>query len=115
MSYVRLYNDLSFDTYRQAMCSLKEGEDAYIKIGEALSFLNINNSGSFSTIPGIRRIPVDSGHANSGYQDNMFDTVAAHAQSPKSHRGLDAEAPIPSELISSCVAIMLMIQVNFHQ
>ncbi|XP_020105525.1 protein ALWAYS EARLY 2 isoform X3 [Ananas comosus] len=98
------------DVALQAMCSLKEGEDAYIKIGEALSFLNINNSGSFSTIPGIRRIPVDSGHANSGYQDNMFDTVAARAQSPKSHRGLDAEAPIPSELISSCVAIMLMIQ-----
>lgn len=97
------------------MCALKEGEDAFVKIGEALDSANNRISGPGSGIFGVRRNPPDSGHGSSAYQDHttssMPEATASHA-SPKPHISSDSEIQLPSDLISSCVATLLMIQVN---
>ncbi|KAG8064258.1 hypothetical protein GUJ93_ZPchr0004g39168 [Zizania palustris] len=94
---------LMVDAAIQAMCRVNEGEDAYAKIGEALDNLN-------SRSIGVRRTPPDSGQANSSYQDNNTSEHFDPATSPRLSNGCDSEAQFPSELISSCVATILMIQ-----
>lgn len=102
------------DVAIQAMCKVSEGENAFAKIGEALDNLSIRGTGSGSSILGIRRIPPDSGQANSTCQDNStsgrFDPATTNTSSPRLSNGYDSEAQFPSELISSCVATVLMIQ-----
>ncbi|XP_072981693.1 protein ALWAYS EARLY 3-like isoform X2 [Typha angustifolia] len=102
------------DAAVQAMYTIKDGEDAFVKIGEALDCLNTRSSGSGSSILGIRRIPPDSGYANSAYQDttmsSAFEPATAQSLSPKPPINYDTEVQLPSELISSCVATMIMIQ-----
>lgn len=101
------------------VCTTNEGEDSLVKIGEALDSLSNRNSGSGSSILGIRRIPPDSGHANSTYQQEnvtsaTFDHSAVHAESPKMRVGFEGEVRLPSELISACVSTLLMIQVHLY-
>jgi hypothetical protein len=82
------------------MCKVSEGENAFAKIGEALDNLNSRGTGSGSSILGIRRTPPDSrepGPATPGQR--LFN-------------GCDSDAQFPTELISSCIAMILMIQVN---
>uniref|UniRef100_A0ACD5ZAL0 Uncharacterized protein n=1 Tax=Avena sativa TaxID=4498 RepID=A0ACD5ZAL0_AVESA len=102
------------DVAIQAMCKVSDGENAFAKIGEALDNLNIRGTGSGSSILGIRRIPPDSGQANSACQDSStsgrFDPATTNISSPRLPNGRDSEAQFPSELISSCVATILMIQ-----
>ncbi|KAJ4746084.1 ALWAYS EARLY 2 [Rhynchospora pubera] len=103
------------DAAVQVMCTTSDGEDPLVKIGEALDSLSNRNFGSGSSILGIRRIPPDSGHANSTYQQEnatsaTFDPSAVHAESPKMRVGFEGEVRLPSELISSCVSTLLMIQ-----
>ena len=102
------------DVAVQAMCKVSEGENAFAKIGEALDNLNLRGTGSGSSILGIRRIPPDSGQANSDNSaSGRFDPAAAtnNISSPRVlPNGSDSEAQFPSELISSCVATILMIQ-----
>ncbi|KAJ4821242.1 ALWAYS EARLY 2 [Rhynchospora pubera] len=97
------------------MCTTSDGENPHVKIREALDSLSSRNFGSGSSILGIRRIPPDSGHANSTYQHEnatsaTFDPSAMHVESPKMHVGFEGEVRLPSELISSCVSTLLMIQ-----
>ncbi|XP_015696072.1 protein ALWAYS EARLY 2 isoform X2 [Oryza brachyantha] len=105
---------LMVDVAIQAMCRVSEGDDAYAKIGEALDNLNNRSGGSGSSILGIRRIPPDSGQANSSHQDNNtsghVDSATNSTSSPRLPNGCDSEPQFPSELISSCVATILMIQ-----
>ncbi|KAF0900420.1 hypothetical protein E2562_031596 [Oryza meyeriana var. granulata] len=105
---------LMVDVAIQAMCRVSEGEDAYAKIGEALDNLNNRSTGSGSSILGIRRIPPDSGQANSSHQESNtsghFDPATNNTSSPRLPNGCDSEPQFPSELISSCVATILMIQ-----
>jgi hypothetical protein len=100
----------------QAMCKVSDGENAFAKIGEALDNLNIRGTGFGSSILGIRRIPPDSGQANSACQDNStsgrFDPATTNVPGPRLPSGRESETQFPSELISSCVATILMIQVN---
>ncbi|XP_078180275.1 DNA binding protein isoform X3 [Carex rostrata] len=103
------------DAAVQVVCTTNEGEDSLVKIGEALDSLSNRNSGSGSSILGIRRIPPDSGHANSTFQQEnvtsaTFDHSAVHAESPKMRIGFEGEVRLPSELISACVSTLLMIQ-----
>ncbi|XP_051214162.1 protein ALWAYS EARLY 3 isoform X2 [Lolium perenne] len=102
------------DVAIQAMCKVSDGENAFAKIGEALDNLNIRGTGFGSSILGIRRIPPDSGQANSACQDNStsgrFDPATTNVNSPRLPNGRDSETQFPSELISSCVATILMIQ-----
>ncbi|XP_066392129.1 protein ALWAYS EARLY 3-like isoform X4 [Miscanthus floridulus] len=97
------------DVAIQAMCKVSEGENAFVKIGEALDHLNSRGTGSGSSILGIRRIPPDSGQSNASYHDNCTTAPAANSSS-KLPNGCDSEAQFPKELISSCVAMMLMIK-----
>ncbi|XP_038971850.1 protein ALWAYS EARLY 2-like isoform X3 [Phoenix dactylifera] len=100
------------DAAMQAMCALKEGEDAFVKIGEALDSANNRISGPVSGVFGVRRNPPDPGHGISAYQDHTTSCMSeatVHA-SPKPHISSDSEIQLPSDLISSCVATLLMIQ-----
>jgi hypothetical protein len=95
------------------MCKVSEGENAFTKIGEAVDNLNSRGTGSGSSILGIRRIPPDSGQANTSYQENGTSAPAAsNTSGPRLPNVCDSEAQFPTELISSCVATILMIQVN---
>ncbi|KAL6908230.1 hypothetical protein ACP4OV_002400 [Aristida adscensionis] len=97
------------DVAVQAMCKVSEGENAFAKIGEALDNLNSRSTGS--SILGIRRIPPDSGQANSSYQDNSTPVPATNNNSStRLLNGCESEAQFPTELISSCVATVLMIK-----
>ncbi|KAF3331243.1 protein ALWAYS EARLY 2-like isoform X1 [Carex littledalei] len=103
------------DAAIQAMCSTKEGEDPHVKIGDVLDSLSISNSGSGSSILGISRNPPDLGHANSTSRQEdltsaMLDPSSVNAESSKMHVGLEGGVRLPSELISSCVSTLLMIQ-----
>jgi hypothetical protein len=93
----------------QAMCKVSEGENAFAKIGEALDNLNSRGTGSGSSILGIRRIPPDSGQSNASYQDNGTPAPATNSSS-RLPNGCDSDGQFPTELISSCVAMMLMIK-----
>ncbi|AQK46377.1 Putative MYB DNA-binding domain superfamily protein [Zea mays] len=97
------------DVAIQAMCKVSEGENAFSKIGEALDHLNSRGTGSGSSILGIRRIPPDSGQSNASYHDDCTAAPAANSSS-RLPNGCDSEAQFPKELISSCVAMMLMIK-----
>ncbi|XP_062225369.1 protein ALWAYS EARLY 3-like isoform X3 [Phragmites australis] len=93
------------DVAIQAMCKMGEGENAFAKIGEALDNLYRE------CLPGIRRIPPDSEQANTSYQDNGTPGPATNnASSPRLSDGCDSRAQFPVELISSCVATILMMQ-----
>ena len=93
------------------MCKVSEGENAFAKIGEALDNLNSRGTGFGSSILGIRRIPPDSGQSNASYQDNGTPAPATNSSSILPN-GCDSDGQFPTELISSCVAMMLMIKVN---
>ncbi|KAJ1280082.1 hypothetical protein BS78_04G204500 [Paspalum vaginatum] len=97
------------DVAIQTMCKVSEGENAYAKIGQALDNLNNRGTSSGSSILGIRRVPPDSGQSNASFQDNC-STVPATNRSSRLPNGCDSEAQFPAELISSCVAMMLMIK-----
>ena len=99
------------------MCSLKEGEDAFLRIGEALNSSSIRVSASCPNISTVRYTsnpghdsPAHQNHTNSG----KFEPHATNALTPKSQISCDAnEVQLPFELISSCVATLYMIQVCF--
>ena len=93
------------------MCKVSEGDNVFAKIGEALDNLNSRGTGSGSSILGIRRIPPDSGQSNASYQDNGAPAPATNSSS-RLPNGCDSDGQFPTELISSCVAMMLMIKVN---
>ncbi|XP_009404210.1 protein ALWAYS EARLY 2 isoform X2 [Musa acuminata AAA Group] len=98
------------DAALQAMCTLKEGEDAFTKIGQALDLTNNRNTGS--GILGVHG-PPNPGHSNTTNHDHpasTFDITTVHALSPKTNNSSDADLQLPSELISSCVSTLLMIQ-----
>ncbi|XP_065043114.1 protein ALWAYS EARLY 2-like isoform X2 [Musa acuminata AAA Group] len=98
------------DAALQAMCTLKEGEDAFTKIGQALDLTNNRNTGS--GILGVHG-PPNPGHSNTtnhNHPASTFDITTVHALSPKTNNSSDADLQLPSELISSCVSTLLMIQ-----
>ncbi|CAO2207173.1 unnamed protein product [Urochloa humidicola] len=97
------------DVAIQAMCKVSEGENAFAKIGEALDNFNSRGTGSGSSILGIRRIPPDSGQSNASYQDNSTPAPATN-NSSRLPNGGNSDGQFPAELISSCVAMMLMIK-----
>jgi hypothetical protein len=92
------------------MCRVSEGENPFAKIGEALDNFNSRGTGSGSSILGIRRIPPDSGQSNASYQEN--GTPSATNNSSRLANGGNTDGQFPNELISSCVAMMLMIKVR---
>ncbi|XP_074564654.1 protein ALWAYS EARLY 3-like isoform X2 [Curcuma longa] len=94
------------DAAVKAMCTLKEGEDAFNKIGVALDLAN-NSVSSKGVVQG----PPNSGHGNTANPEHTGRIFDSATFSPKSNHLSDADLQIPSELISSCVSTLLMIQV----
>ncbi|KAK1292003.1 Protein ALWAYS EARLY 2 [Acorus calamus] len=80
------------DAAVQAMTSLKEGEDAFARVGEAVISANKRHSGKVS-------------------QDQAEPDRASQAADSKQVNLIDGSAmQLPSELIQSCVGALLMIQ-----
>ncbi|XP_042436767.1 protein ALWAYS EARLY 2-like isoform X2 [Zingiber officinale] len=94
------------DAAVKAMCTLKEGEDAFNKIGVALDLANNSVSSK-----GVAQGPPNSGHGNTANPEHTGRIFDSATVSPKSNNPSDADLQIPSELISSCVSTLLMIQV----
>ncbi|KAK2976047.1 hypothetical protein RJ640_024775 [Escallonia rubra] len=89
----------------QAISSLKEGEDAFASLGEALDCLSSQNFQPDS-VSLINRSP----ERVSGFT-SMPEPMIGHASGPMlPHDFGRSEGRIPSALVSSCVASVLMIQ-----
>ncbi|KAK9289126.1 hypothetical protein L1049_017599 [Liquidambar formosana] len=98
-----------------AMSSLKEGGNSVASIEEAIDYVNNRLSVDESGMPAVRCTPADSVHGGLASQDQVTSCtsnplVASHAPDPKLNASDQNEAQIPSELISHCVATLLMIQ-----
>lgn len=100
----------------QAMSSMKEGEDAYIKIGEALDHIDKRQLTSDPRVPVIRspeRVNGSLGHHNQFVSGTSDPQLTSNGSGTKLQDGSEKnESQIPSELITSCVATLLMIQVT---
>ncbi|XP_057512836.1 protein ALWAYS EARLY 2-like [Actinidia eriantha] len=100
------------DAAVQAISSIKEREDAFERIGEALDFLDIQK---FTPDCGSS-VMKSAEQANGGAIQNPLSSTSATLQkgSASSQTLRDdserIEAEIPSELITSCVATLLMVQ-----
>ena len=97
----------------QAVCSLKEGDDAFVRVGEALDFPISRNP---EPCVNSRQVHADSGPGNSVSQETTspclsepttLGTLGSRPQISSDSNGTH----YPSELITSCVATLLMIQV----
>uniref|UniRef100_A0A5B6ZU57 SANT domain-containing protein n=1 Tax=Davidia involucrata TaxID=16924 RepID=A0A5B6ZU57_DAVIN len=101
------------DAAIQAMSSMKEGEDAFMRIGEALDSLNKRKFSPDFGASVMRSIEQVNGVA---YQHQLSSFTLepppiGHVSGPMLHNNSDRiEAQIPSELITSCVATLLMVQ-----
>lgn len=88
----------------QATRGLREGEDAFVRIGEALD-LNGRNSN-------LRYVPSDPTHGDSALQERTtsckLEATSGHIPSPND----GSEVQFPIEMISNCVATLFVIQVK---
>ncbi|KAF6154547.1 hypothetical protein GIB67_027820 [Kingdonia uniflora] len=105
------------DAAFQAMGSLKEGEDAFAKVGEALDSANNLNDKAEPSISSVRSsIVPDSGIGNLAYRDfsdpcSSEPSLTVNGTGPKLNNVSEqGDCHNPSELISSCVATLLKIQ-----
>ncbi|CAI8603455.1 unnamed protein product [Vicia faba] len=102
--------DAAFQAWSQAT---KEGKDAITRIGQALDSIDYQQLSSKYRLPVIRSQDQVNG---SFYQHNQSTCKASEpllndASGPKLHKDSDeVDFEIPSELITSCVATLTMIQ-----
>ena len=99
----------------QAFTLRKDGEDAFVRIGEALDSIDNQQLTSDSRVPVIRSQQQVNGGLGSHNQSTSCKSeplLSSDASGAKPCNDSDEnEARIPSELITSCVATLLMIQV----
>ncbi|XP_011036805.1 PREDICTED: protein ALWAYS EARLY 2-like isoform X2 [Populus euphratica] len=110
---LRLKAHAMVDAAVQAISSMKEGEDAFSRIGEALDSMNRSHLGSESRAQMIRS--QEEANTGLGLQNQLIPStpesqVNCNVSGPQSNDSEKIETAIPSELISSCVAALLMIQ-----
>ncbi|XP_061946584.1 protein ALWAYS EARLY 2-like [Populus nigra] len=101
------------DVAVQAISSMKEGEDTFVRIGEALDSMDRRHLGSEYRVQMIRAPEGASGGLrlqNQLIPSTSEPQVNSNASRPQSNDSDKTETVIPSELISSCVAALLMIQ-----
>ncbi|KAK9161497.1 hypothetical protein Syun_007838 [Stephania yunnanensis] len=113
----RLKAHTMVDAAVQAMSSLKEDDDAFLKVGESLESVNNQNGVTDSGIVAARCLSSqDSVHGSMAQPDStnswtLEPNAAVDASNPKANDACGlGELQIPSELISSCVATLFMIQ-----
>ena len=100
----------------QAISSMKEGEDTFVRIGEALDSMDRRHLGSEYRVQMIRAPEGVSGGLRLQNQlilSTSEPQVNSNASRPQSNDSDKTETVIPSDLISSCVAALLMIQVTW--
>lgn len=97
------------------MSSTKEGEDIFIKIGEALDHVDkrhLTSDSRVSTVRSLEQVNGNLGHHHQFISGISGPSPTSDATSGNGQEGSDKnEAQIPSELITSCVATLLMIEV----
>ncbi|KAI5566423.1 hypothetical protein BDE02_13G018800 [Populus trichocarpa] len=101
------------DVAVQAISSMKEGEDTFVRIGEALDSMDRRHLGSEYRVQMIRAPEGVSGGLRLQNQlilSTSEPQVNSNASRPQSNDSDKTETVIPSDLISSCVAALLMIQ-----
>lgn len=95
---------------------MKEGEDAFTRIGEALysmSGCQLASDAGVSVMRYSNQVNGSLGHENHLTTCTSEPLVTGHQSHLKSHDVSDTnELKIPSELITSCVATLLTIQVK---
>ncbi|GKU97737.1 hypothetical protein SLEP1_g10838 [Rubroshorea leprosula] len=111
----RLKAESMVDAAIKAMSSVKEGEDPYVRIGEALDCVDKQQLTSDTRVPVVespeRVNSIQHQQNHSSLISHMSESTLAGASDPKLQEDSDkSEAQIPSELITSCVATLLMIQ-----
>ncbi|XP_028184337.1 protein ALWAYS EARLY 2-like isoform X3 [Glycine soja] len=111
----RLRAHAMVDAAFQALSLAKEGEDAFIKIGQALDSINHQQLASQSRLPVIRsqeQVNANGSfyhlnHSTSGVSEPILNDPSL----PKPHNCSDKfDTELPSDLITSCVATLIMIQ-----
>ncbi|XP_020596183.1 protein ALWAYS EARLY 2-like isoform X2 [Phalaenopsis equestris] len=102
------------DVAVEVMHALKDGEDAFVRIGEALELASSGNPVSTSAIAAVRNTSTDAAPDNKPYQDHgtsRLEAATVQVPSPKCQSSFNGtEVHCPTELISSCVATLFMIQ-----
>lgn len=100
----------------QAFSSRKEGEDAYVKIREALDSMDNKSMAPESRVSTNK--PQEQVNGNLGHRNQLISSTSEPAitgDSSTSNLRVDSdknEAQVPSDIITSCVATLLMIQVS---
>ncbi|XP_019441172.1 PREDICTED: protein ALWAYS EARLY 2-like isoform X1 [Lupinus angustifolius] len=103
----RLSAKVMVDAAFQALPSTTEDEDAFTRIGQALDSIDYQQLASNTRLPLIRSQEQVNG---SSYNLNQ-STLLNDASSPKLHNDSNkVYTEIPLELITSCVATLIMIQ-----
>lgn len=96
---------------------MKQGEEAFTRIEDALDSMHKQQLRSDSGVSVLRLLdPVNGSFAHSNQLTSFTSEplLTSHASGPKlPNDSGKIEAPIASELITSCVAALLMIQVNW--
>ncbi|GKV18563.1 hypothetical protein SLEP1_g28925 [Rubroshorea leprosula] len=109
----RLKAHAMVDASIKAISSVKEGEDPYTRIGEALDSVDKQQLTSDARMPVVKPTEQVNGiqHQQNRLISNMSELTFAGASDPKLQEASEkGEEQIPSELIKSCVATLLMIQ-----
>lgn len=98
----------------KAISSMKQGEEAFTRIEDALDSMHKQQLRSDSGVSVLRLLdPVNGSFAHSNQLTSFTSEplLTSHASGPKlPNDSGKIEAPIASELITSCVAALLMIQ-----
>ena len=94
---------------------MKEGEDAFMRIREALDSVDKRQFTPDIRMPVIKSTELENGSIS--YQNHLVSSTSRPmptgcAPNPKLQEASEKnEEQVPSELITSCVATLLMIQV----
>ncbi|OMO68825.1 Always early, putative isoform 3 [Corchorus capsularis] len=103
----------------KAMSSMKDGEDAFIRIREALDSVDKQQFTSDIKMPVLKSTERENGSIS--YHNHSVTSTSKPAApsdwtpNPNLQEASDKEEQIPSELITSCVATLLMIQTCTEQ
>ncbi|KAI4301784.1 hypothetical protein L6164_035031 [Bauhinia variegata] len=109
----RLRAHAMVDAAIQAFSSTKEGEDTFVKIGQALDSIDYQQLASNFRLPVMRSQEQINGsfdhHNQSVY--GASEHLLSDASDPKLHNESDkVDVQFPSELIASCLSTLIMIQ-----
>lgn len=94
----------------QAVSSMNEGEDAFLRISEALDDIDKGQLASYSRVPGNRSQEQVNDSLNQ--QNGSVSSASEPMSVGFKLRDSDNETRILSDLITSCVSTVLMIQVT---